>query len=122
MKKCPWCGREVTLKNPRLVTCGHPRCTRQQARSKSAARPKPSRVRRAEIDRDAPDALGRKRIQDARRVEIDRDAPDALGRKRIQDAMRSALASGMREADAVYAVASGLKERPAAVLSVWRSS
>ena len=101
MKKCPWCGREVTLKNPRFVTCGHPRCTRQQARSKSAARPKPSRVRR---------------------VEIDRDAPDALGRKRIQDAMRSALASGMREADAVYAVASGLKERPAAVLSVWRSS
>jgi hypothetical protein len=107
MKRCPWCRREVTLTHPRFITCGSPRCTRQQALARSKERRKTQR----------PWMPGGHRPP-----QVDKDAPDLVGRKRILDAMRAAMSVGMNESTAIHSVSVGLKERPAVVMSVWRSA
>ena len=99
-KRCPWCGQPAKV-GSHYVTCGSARCTRRQRQVASQAKAK-KKVQRPNMDRLAM-------------------SPDGLGRKRIHDAIRYRVDDGMDLQRAVLEVAVSEKEKPAVVLSVWRS-
>ena len=96
-KPCAICGRPMHGAHPRRVTCGHPRCRREQNRRVARA-PKP-------VPPPVPD---------------NRDL-EAEARDTIRDLMRRAIRTGASPAAAMLSVAQATGEPVAVVRSVWRS-
>jgi hypothetical protein len=98
-KRCPWCGQPAKI-GSHYVTCGGQVCIRRQRQVASQAKAK-------------------KMVKpDMKRLAM---TGDGLGRRRIRDAVEGRVSGGMDLQSAVFEVAVQEREKPAVVLSVWRS-
>lgn len=99
---CVECG----MREAKRKTCGHPICVRKYRKQTARVRQKRSYyARKAE-----------------RQSRVGYWGPDHSGRAAVVDSMREQLAAGVDELAAVIATAIKTDNRPATVLSIWRSA
>ncbi len=112
-RPCGACGRDFYHANPNYKTCGSPKCRRVYHAKAEARRTREKRARQ-------------KKRSEAQNLQRRRDATfglirDEAGRRGIIAAMEAAVAAGASETQSIQHVARAMGEKPAVVVSVWRS-
>lgn len=100
-RPCKWCNKPIPSLDPRRITCGHPICTRMQAKTRDAKRDHTTEGRYGERKRPSGGA-------------------DQRGKNRVLNAWEDTVPN-LREWDRLVAVAKETGDSIATVISVLRA-
>lgn len=113
-RDCVQCGIPYRHGNPAYKTCGSPRCVKQQRLDGYKKANADAKERRKAMPRDP---VPKRRMRPRDTVIIS----DEAGRRKVIDSVRGEMDKGFFESVAVTHAAERLGEKPAVVLSIWRS-